>query len=735
MSTLQNIRSRIVPVPQKLEALDGKGLTLTPRSKFHLSAPTAEKGPVKTAGEKITAFFQEKCGSDCFCDDGIPVTLELGNAPAGIKNETEGYRLTVTNQSVIITGFGPSGLFYGVVTFTQLCKWDTQGAQLPALEILDWPDNPLRVYKEECRYGSNMMEKADWFEMIDDLASKKINNLSLALYGCWVIQYDGRVAEYLYLPLREYPQLKTPQIVKYYSPSEDRWFDYETLPPIYRDNFLGDVIRYAKDRGIDTIPGINSFGHNTLFPNKIPAVSPVDENGNPTKNGFCTTSEETTRLLFSVYDQIIDDYLIPNDIHKFNILLDEVWSLKGVDAEDPFSERSAWCKCEKCRGKDKGDIYIDWAIKLISHLKEKGMTTVFMAADMVARKVSKLGYLGDKLMAKINEAGLADTLLLGWWRYTDLKEQIDFSVHPNELGLRSTFNPWNGYYIWNVLYHPMRNIKLLADYGRTCKDSEGFNIYALWDRSYDRIHDCFADYAWNYKGAGELEDVTNRYIARHFAPMQRQAKHAYRLMEWITEQRKINKDPENPRDTILSNIAVLSKDLGYYFYCYLRADTQYPGRFPRQALQKILPFRMDYERVMFSVASMAKEAIEIFKTAAVTPGCDHSMADRMAYECENYLCLVQDWLTLLEIYDLTQGGDQKQIAPLARERQQARLALMAHCEKVKELWACQGATMRNHSLFMQMFTDIATYVETTDDPQLDLMDITPIASQRLQSLR
>jgi hypothetical protein len=111
------------------------------------------------------------------------------------------------------------------------------------------------------------------------------------------------------------------------------------------------------------------------------------------------------------------------------------------------------------------------------------------------------------------------------------------------------------------------------------------------------------------------------------------------------------------------------------------------------------------------------------------------MDRRMAYECQNYIVLVEDWITILEIYDLTQSGDQKQIAPLARARQAARLALMEQCEQVKEQWVLQAATMRNHSVFMQMFADIAAYIEATENPQLDLADITAITSKELRMIR
>lgn len=735
MYTAEQIKTLITPIPQQVAAIDAQGLSLTCGSKFCFSAPAAEKGPAKTAAETLRAFLTAKCGEGCFAPDGIPVTLELDTAPAQVKNAQEGYRIQITAAGITITGFGPAGLFYGVSSFTQLCRWDNRGVQLPALEVLDWPDNPFRAYKEECRYGSNLMERQDWFDMIDDLVSKKINHLSLAIYGCWTIQYDGRVAEYLYLPLKDYPQLKTPMTIKYYSPSEDKWYDCETLPPIFRDNLLGEIVCYAKDRGMDVIPGINSLGHNTLFPRLLPEVAPKNEDGTPNPTGFCTSSEETYKLLFSVYDQIIDEYLLPNDIHTFNVLLDEVWDQYGVDPDDPYAIKSPWCQCPKCREKDRKDIFIEHAIKLLKHLKAKGMTSVIIANDMLARKVSKLGYFADRFMARIDEEGLRDILFLDWWCYKDIEEQVDFMVQPDELGLRSFFCPWNGYYIWSLLTNPLRNCQIMAELNHNAKCGEGVYLYAMWDKSYDRVHDCFADYGWNFEGTGSVANVTERYVARHFAPLQDKVLRAFRLIDWITESRVPRNDSEPPSQSVLSHSATLL-NLSYYKTCYFNHDEPYPRHFPGSSLAKtVLPQRWDHERLLFSASSMAKEAQEIFEEAANTPGCNRAMAQRMAYECLNYQALAEDWIAFLRIYDLTQTGDQKKIASIARARQNARLELMSLCEQVKEKFVVQAATMRNHSVFMQTFADIADYIESTDTPELNLMDITTITSPELRNLR
>ena len=737
MYTIEQIRTNIVPVPQKVTAAKGGTLKLAPGSKIALTCPQAEKGPIKTAGEKIAAFLTDKCGEDCFASDGIPVVLELGTAPAEVKNEKEGYRITINAEGITITGFGDSGLFYGVISFTQLCKWDCKGIIIPAVEILDWPDNHFRCYKEECRYGSNLMEKADWFEMIDDLASKKMNYLSLGLYCCWKVQYDGRVQESLYYPIPDHPEINTPVTVKYYSPTEGKWYNYEQLPPIYRDNFLGDVIRYAKDRGMDTIPGINSYGHNTLIPRMLPDLAPKAADGTPQPTGFCTSNPDTYKFLFSIYDDLIDNYLIPNEIYSFNILLDEVRDECGIHSEHKEITYSPYCQCEQCRGSERHELYIEHAVKLIKYLKNKGMKTILMAGDMVARGSSKLGNKANQLMQRLKEEDLLDVLLFGWWWYHDRKEQLDFLADPDEVGLRSSFNPWNGYFIWSMLTSPLPNNQILAEINHNSKCGEGMGQYSMWDRSYDRVHDCFADYVWNYEGTGSVDDVTRRYVQRHFAPMEEEAYRAYRLMDWITEERKTIKNKDDTLATVLSNFNILVLQLSYYNYTYYRGPEfgDYPRHVPGEGMQLILGHRFDYERLFYSVSAMAREAVAIFEKAAKTPGCDQTMAERMVYECSNYQVIVEDWMGFLEIYDLSNSGNYEKLVQVARARQAARTSLMSLCERTKEEWVVRAATMRNHSVIMQCFADIADYVESTDKPELNIFDIRPIMSAENWMLR
>lgn len=734
MCDLKTLRTRIVPIPKKIELTQGAPLKLTVDSKFCIHAPTSEFGPLVGANEKLRRFLQHNCGEDCYARDGIQIRLSLADRPEEVQDIPGGYRLTVSGEGVEIAGFDPVGVLYGVVSLTQALVWENSGVQVPAFTMLDWPQNDLRGIKEESRYGSNVMEEQDWLGLVDEIVEKKFNFLQVALYGCWCVQYDGKVSEYLYMPVKGHPELRTPMTIKYFSPKENRWIEYEKLPALFQGDLLDRLVRKCRDYGIRFSPSWNSFGHNTLLPAMIHEVSAKEEDGKTaTLTGFCTSNQATYDLLFSIYDQIIDNYMTPYGMDVFTILLDEVHDDVGYNAEDPLRVRSPWCKCPKCKDQDKGDIFINHAVKVCSYLKEKGMKSVIMACDMLLPNRRKsLGWLGDRLMEAIDNAGLRDTMLIDWWAYFDHVEKMYFdNVHP-ELGLRSVSVPWNGYYNWSVLYHPLRCIRLNAEMNRR-DGGEGLYLYSMWEKCYDRMHDCAADYVWDYEQTGTVEDVTDRYVLRHFPNRYEEARHAYKLMDWITEERK--DDFTNHITACVSHFNLLLYKLSYYPYSYVKSDKPYPRNFPGEVIKLLQEHRRDYERAMYSIASMAKEAAAIFNSLATDSGCDRAMADRMAFECENYISIAEDWLALLKMSDLIAQGKPTAVVPIARRQHAARLALMAHLERAKEKWVIEALAMRNHSIFMQMFDDIATCAESEKASQLDLMDANTFASKRFFDLR
>ena len=166
MMTYEEIRSKIHPVPQQVTVQEAAALAFPKYIHFFVICPEGT-GCVATAKEQLLRQLRAIWGEDCLSPEGIPVTLTIGSAPEGIPSE--GYCLQVTAQSITVTGFSEKGLLYGTFSLMQLLE---EGNSLPVFEILDWPDKAIRGYRQESRWGSNMMEQEDWFALVEDIAKK-----------------------------------------------------------------------------------------------------------------------------------------------------------------------------------------------------------------------------------------------------------------------------------------------------------------------------------------------------------------------------------------------------------------------------------------------------------------------------------------------------------------------------------------------------------------------------------
>ena len=721
--TKECLQKKIYPIPKQVTVFDGQLELTACRICVEAEAVTAETAAALVE-KKLTAL-----GVAVRNDAETVITLRLGDAPAEVSFPEQAYSVEICDNGVVLTGFGPGGLYYAAVTLVQILDSE----KLPLARVLDWPDMDFRGHTIETRLGSDCMEKEDWFALLDDVSMMKINRIQLNVYGCWVVQYDGRVSEYLYLPLDGYPELKTPFKLKYYDPRLKQWVEQDKLPPLFEKGGFEEIIAYGRARGIMVYPGFNSYGHNTLIPATYPEVSAKDENGEPTLTGYCTANPKTYEMIFNMYDQIIDKYLTPYGVNCFDVVLDEVWPEIAQNAEDIYRRRSPWCKCEKCRSKTEGELFIEHAVRQVSHLKEKGMKRVFICCDMlIDHGPNGVGVLTEPLVKALKDADLLDVVTVSWWTYADLWEKLMFHSTKPELGLRRVTTPWNGYYHWCAQFNSVRDIYMLAKMARE-EQCDGMLSYSSWDKCQDRNNRLLAEFSWGYDNAGDVQAATDRYLMQTFPTKFEQARRAFQLFDYITEERI---DQPEGNSSCLANYFMLRDRLSYYFYSYVEDNKPYPRIFPGEALEKVCARREDHVRAMLQISSMAKEARTIWDEIAADSGCNTDMAKRYAYEADNYMVLVDDYLAMLRMMELAEQGEYAQVKELAEARRDARVALMRHHQQVKDAYQ-QPWNLRNHSIFMQFFIDLADYIEKTpaEEIKLDFFDMRYLASDRFMWLR
>ena len=733
-----DILSRIKPVPQRVFQGSGKvflGESGSPD--FRIVADNCNG----RLSQNALAVLEKKLlaiGGGCLRkESGTIIKASVSHAvPAEVKkHESQAYSIEAHGNEILLTGYGEAGLYYAVTTLIQCVSVENNIVFVPEMSILDWPDLCTRGHFMECRFGSNLMTLDDWKSLIDDMSQMKLNRLAVALYGCWTIQYDGIISEYMYIPLKRYPKLKSDVIKRYYSPQKREWVD-DTVPvPMADEDFFGELVAYGRERGIEVFPLWNSYGHNTLIPRMYPEVS-ARIDGKPSGHGLCISCKETYDMLFAIYDSIIDDYLKPNGVTSFHIGLDEVRDELATDMSDIYKKHSPWCECDECKKYTNEEKFINHAVKLISYLKSRGMKSVYIYSDMMRKIVD------PALFKKIlEENNLLDVTVIDWWSYANNKEGLMFDTMYPELGIRSVVKPWNSYSHWSITFDTVPNVYHLAEMAHRESNAEGLLSYCAWDKSCDRNHMSMADYSWNFEGTGTVEQYRDRYAQREFGADFSSAKHALELIDKITSEEDSYTKYGDLKENLQSvgNGTLLQGDLAYYFFAYVRAGKDYPQNFPGDTMKKFLENREMYMNQLSEIACMSKEALGIFEKLSENVDVNASLAKRFACEVNNYLCLAEDYLALFEIQRIADEDvceKKKLIAEIAEKRKTARLMLMSRIQSVKEEFLIPSH-LRNQSIFMQLFADIESYVNTVkpEEFNLDVRDLRKLGSPAFRNLR
>lgn len=443
-----------------------------------------------------------------------------------VPNADQAYVLKVGQNQVILAGNESAGALYAVQSLVQILKTNGGKAALPLGQIVDWPDLKYRGIFSESRWNSELMTLQDWKDAIDLMSTFKFNIFNVGIANNWMIQYGGKRSEFLMVPIKKYPQFKTPKTVHYYSPKEGKDVDLHYLPTMFEEDFFGEVVEYGMKRGMIMRPHINTPGHNMMIPHAMPEISAIQEDGKPSGYCFCFSNPKTYEVVFNMFDEIIDRYLTPNGSHSIHIGLDEVYPLRGVDEEEPSRQVKPNCYCDKCKDKDWNELFLDYVVRLAKHLVEKGMTQIGMWHDSFVNG----GAMNEALAERFRKEGLADKVILHWWRYSGFFDDI----HP-ELGLKRWVVPMYGYYLWSPYRDHTDNIFDALKVGHE-QGAEGTEAYGTYDRSFYRAFACLADYSWKKDGVGDLEDFRDKFNRFVFGSKEHEGRKAFKSFDLISNQ-------------------------------------------------------------------------------------------------------------------------------------------------------------------------------------------------------
>lgn len=247
---------RLLPKPQKVEWLSGKGLSA--HALRFLSLKGAAQKPVLTGKLQSLSFGKGPA-------KGV---LILNISDKGPFSSTEGYVLEVKDEKVTITAKGQAGLFYGCQTLTQLLQdASEQGIQIPSCRITDYPELAYRAVHLDLKHHLDAGHY--YYDLIDRLAGVKVNAI--------ILEFEDK------LRYRKAPVVGSGNAISV-------------------DEFAA-ITRYAKDRHIEISPLVQGLGH-ASFILKHEQYKKLRDN--PASDwAFDPLHPETYDLQFSLYEDAI----------------------------------------------------------------------------------------------------------------------------------------------------------------------------------------------------------------------------------------------------------------------------------------------------------------------------------------------------------------------------------------------------------------------------------------------
>ncbi|MEW6755089.1 MAG: glycoside hydrolase family 20 zincin-like fold domain-containing protein, partial [Candidatus Latescibacterota bacterium] len=655
----------LVPQPQQVTLETGR---------VDLRQPLA----LRAAPELVEVAAQVLRQAGARVADGAAWSVEVDAAPDGSLSAhgPEAYELQVGADGARIRGASEAGCLWGVHTLAELCRQALAGRPLPALRVRDWPDLPHRGIFVESKWGPDRMGRDDWFLVVDRLARLKMNRLGIGLYGCWgSCRFEpgpagsGWPTEFLMVPVPAHPELRSPKRLRWFSPAAGRWRDETYLPRLFAEDCLGDVVSYARRRGVTVIPFVNSLGHNTLIPRLLPEVAARDEDGRPRGIGYCLTSPQTRSFIAGFYGGIVERYF-GGTADFFHIQLDEVWP-DNPDPQDPLRREDPWCRCPQCRRRRPEDNLQDYIVWLVEMLVRCGVQRVVMWNDQLTRHMDALD---ARLVGELRERGLLDRLVLHWWWYSNeaLNDRTRVALG-RQVGIPGWVAPMTCYFNWQQYSPRLDNIDLMLGMAHQ-EGAEGAVAYAVHDPGWADHEMLLASHAWHPGAVASARDQV-----AHWARA-RLGEQAPRYLEAVALLRRAASCPALGR-------------CYHYTYTYVREGKPFPRPYPLEALQELAKLEGAGAQLGRAAreAAAAGEALGALAAAAEVPGAlagpgaaegassvvlegeDRAMLLSLQAEAARIEGLAQAFAFLLPVWQEAAAGHSDQGAPTACARARAAL--------------------------------------------------------------
>jgi hexosaminidase len=309
---------QLIPYPQEV-ALKGPGFRIQNNVAVVLDKNATSND--KFAAEELVGFLRSEFNVNArvqAAPSGHAIVLTRRGAERRLGEQ--GYALNVTSDQVIVRARGETGLFYGVQTLLQVIQKNSSGVYIKGMEIIDWPDTPVRAMHYDTKHHQDTREYVESF--IRDLAKYKTNML--------VWEWEDKLA------YESYPEVGA--------------------PGAFTISEMQELTRYARKYHIEIVPLVQGLGH-VSFILKYPQHAHLREI-RASNWEFCPLKEGSYELLFALWEEAIK--ATPGSRH-IHIGSDETYEL-GL--------------CDQCKKKaeeiGKSGLYHLFVGKSAKHLQKLG---------------------------------------------------------------------------------------------------------------------------------------------------------------------------------------------------------------------------------------------------------------------------------------------------------------------------------------------------------------------------
>lgn len=326
----------------------------------------------------------------------------------------QSYTLSITEEKIEISGGDRAGVGHGIQTLCQIIR--NKGALLPVLTIEDKPDIDVRgFYMDQARGRSSKLETLK--KQVDVLSRYKIN------------QY----------------QLYIEQSFAFKGMSE-MWREDSVLTP----EEIMELDRYCRDRDIDFVPSIASFGHlyELLRTKSYEDICELENAAGKPFSFIEKMQHHTVNVAdersFETVKKMLDEYLPLFSSKLVNICADETFDL-GKGRSKALADKI---------GTDR--MYMEFLKKLCEYVVSKGKIPMFWG-DIIRKFPEFITELPK------------ETICMAWGYLPDQKDDIckPIAEVSANLYLCPGVCGWNNF--MNRLDRAYFNIKTLSGYSRQYK--------------------------------------------------------------------------------------------------------------------------------------------------------------------------------------------------------------------------------------------------------------------------